>query len=100
MTTTLKDLPTREQREELSKKARAFYEPLREQLEKEHWGEYITIHPGNGDYAVSPNHWEAVKAMHAKYPDILFYTIRIGYRAFAHRRHSSAARLHYEHGLI
>jgi hypothetical protein len=37
MTTTLKNLPAREQREELSKKARAFYEPLREQLEKEHW---------------------------------------------------------------
>jgi hypothetical protein len=84
VTQALKNLPTREERGELAKKARAFYEPLRSKLEKEHWGEYITIHPENGDYAISPVHWEAVKKMHAKYPDVLFYTIRIGYRAVAH----------------
>lgn len=38
-----KKLPTREQLAELSRKARAFYEPLREKLEKEHWSEHITI---------------------------------------------------------
>jgi hypothetical protein len=81
---TTKDLPSRETRAEIGKKARAFYEPLREKLEKEHWGEYITIHPENGDYVISPNHWDAVKEMRAKYPDILFHTIRIGYRAFGH----------------
>jgi hypothetical protein len=86
VTQALKNLPTREERVELAKKARVFYEPLRSKLEKEHWGEYITIHPGNGDYALSPVHWEAVKKMHAKYPDVLFYTIRIGYRAVAHFR--------------
>ncbi len=83
-TMTLNKLPTRDQRAELSKKARAFYEPLREKLEKEHWGKYITIHPETGDYAVSSNHWDAVNEMRAKYSDVLFYTIRIGYRAFGH----------------
>ena len=83
-TVTTKKLPTREERRKIGDKARAIYEPLREQLEKEHWGEYITIHPETGDYAISPVHWEAVKKMHARYPDVLFYTIRIGYRAVAH----------------
>ncbi len=83
-TQTLNSLPSREAREELAQRAQAFYEPLRERLEKEHGGDYITIHPDNGDYAVSPIHWEAVKAMHARYPEVLFYTIRIGYRAVAH----------------
>jgi len=81
---TTKNLPSREQLGELSRKARTFYEPLREKLEKEHWGEYITIHPETGDHAISPNHWNAVKEMREKFPGILFYTIRIGYRAFGH----------------
>lgn len=83
-TQALKNLPTREERTALAQKARAFYEPLRAKLEQEHWGEYITIHPETGDYALSPVHWEAVKQMHSKYPEVLFYTIRVGYRAVAH----------------
>ncbi|MGH7595896.1 MAG: hypothetical protein ACREOI_06060 [bacterium] len=83
-TISTKNLPSREERREIGKKARAFYEPLREKLEKEHWGEYITIHPDNGDYAISPVHWDAVKEMRTKYPGVLFYTIRIGYRAVGH----------------
>jgi len=83
-TATAKNLPSREQRAEIGKKARAFYEPLREKLEEEHWGEYVTLHPENGDYAISSNHWDAVKQMRARHPGVLFYTIRIGYRAFGH----------------
>lgn len=83
-TVTTKNLPSREQRAEIGKRARAFYEPLREKLEKEHWGEYMTIHPENGDYAISPTHWGAVNEMRTKYPGVLFYTVRIGYRAFGH----------------
>lgn len=83
-TISTKNLPSREERREIGKKARIFYEPLRDKLEKENWGEYITIHPENGDYAISPVHWDAVKEMRAKYPGVLFYTIRIGYRAVGH----------------
>ena len=83
---TTKNLPSREERREIGKKARAIYEPLREKLEKDHWGEYITINVENGDYAVAPEHMEAVKKMREKYPGVLFYTIRIGYRAIAHFR--------------
>lgn len=85
-TINLKNLPSREARREIGKKARAIYEPLREQLEKEHWGEYLTINVDNGDYAVAPQHKEAVKIMRAKYPSVLFYTFRIGYRAVFHFR--------------
>ncbi len=83
-TITTKNLPNREERAEIGRKAKAFYEPLREQMEKEHWGDYITIHPEIGDYAVSSNHRQAVTEMRAKYSNVLFYTIRIGYRALGH----------------
>jgi len=83
-TISTKNLPSREERREIGKKARALYEPLREKLEKDHWGEYITINVDNGDYAVASEHMEAVKKMRARYPGVLFYTIRIGYRAVVH----------------
>lgn len=38
-TTTQRQLPTREMREELACKAEVYYEPLRARLEKDHWGE-------------------------------------------------------------
>lgn len=77
-------MPTREERKAYGAAARALYEPLREQLEKEHWGEYMVIHPGTGDYLISADEEEALDLMRAKYPGILFFTIRIGYRAEYH----------------
>ena len=65
-------IPTREQLKQLSQKANAFYEPLREKLEKEHRGEYITIHPDNGDYAICSGRSDAAHEMRAKYPNVLF----------------------------
>ncbi len=84
-TTTLrKKLPNKEERAKVGKAADAIYEPLRERLEKEHWGEYISINVANGDYALASDHLEAVKAIKAKYPGIIPYTIRIGYKAIVH----------------
>jgi hypothetical protein len=85
-TVTTKNLPSREERRKIGDKARAIYEPLRAQLEKEHWGEYITINYDNGDYAIAPDHIEAVEKMREKYPGRLFFTFRIGYRAVFHFR--------------
>ncbi|MFQ5632891.1 MAG: hypothetical protein ACE5I1_29330 [bacterium] len=85
-TISTKNLPRREERAEIGKRARAIYKPLREQLEKDHWGEFITINVENGDYAVAAEHEQALEIMRAKYPDILFFTIRIGYRAVFHFR--------------
>lgn len=85
-TISTKNLPSREERAEIGKRARAIYEPLRAQLEKDRWGEYITINVENGDYAVATEHMEAINIMRAKYPDELFFTIRVGYRAMFHFR--------------
>ncbi len=42
-TMTLKSLPAQEERAKIGLIARAIYEPLRETLERERWGEYIAI---------------------------------------------------------
>ncbi len=83
-TVTTKNLPSREERREIGKKARAIYEPLREQLEKNHWGEFISINVENGDYVVAPDDVKAARAIKAKYPGIIPFTIRIGYKAVVH----------------
>ena len=85
-TITTKNLPSQEERAEIGRKAKAFYEPLREQMEKEHWGEYITIDTDNGDYVVAPDRRTAVEKMRAQYPGRLFFLIRVGYRAVFHFR--------------
>lgn len=82
--TLRKRLPTKEERAEVGKAADALYAPLRERLEQEHWGEYISINVANGDYALAPDHSEAVQAIKAKYPGIIPFTIRIGYKAIVH----------------
>lgn len=81
---TLKNLPAKEERAKIGKAARSIYEPLREALERDHWGEYVAINVENGDYVVSADHEDAVKQMQAKYPGVLPFVIRIGYRAVYH----------------
>lgn len=83
-TLTTNRIPTREEREAYGQTARAIYESVREQLEKDHWGEYTVIHPGNGGYIVSADEEEALEQMRAKYPGVLFFSIRIGYRSLYH----------------
>ncbi len=83
-TLTTNRIPTREEREAYGDAARAVYENLREPLEEKHWGEYIVIHPGNGEYEIAAEEEDALERMRGKYPGILFFTIRIGYRAVYH----------------
>jgi hypothetical protein len=65
-------------------KASAFYEPLRAKLEQDHWGEYISFNVENGDYVVAEDDLVSARAIKARYPGILPYTIRIGYKAVVH----------------
>lgn len=83
-TLTTNRIPTREERKAYGAAARAIYDSQREQLEKDHWGEYVVIHPGNGDYIIAADEEVALEQMRDKYPGILFFTIRIGYRAEYH----------------
>jgi len=69
---TTNRIPTRDERKAYGLAARAIYETRREQLERDHWGEYLVIHPGNGDYMVAVDEEEALQQMRAKYPGILF----------------------------
>lgn len=83
-TLTTNRIPTREERKAYGKAARAVYETRKEKLEKEHWGEYFVVHPGNGDSVVAADEEDARERMRAKYPGVLFFTIRIGYRSEYH----------------
>jgi hypothetical protein len=83
-TLTIRNLPNKEERAQIGKAARAIYEPLREALEKDHWGEYLAINVKNGDYVVSADHDDAARQMHARYPGEVPFVIRIGYRAVYH----------------
>ncbi len=77
-------LPTREEIDAYGEAAEKIYEPLREKLETEHWGKYITIHPVNGDYAIGRTLDASINKMRKKYPGVAFFTIRIGYQAVVH----------------
>lgn len=84
-------LPTRQEIDAYGDAAEKIYEPLRPQLEAEHWGKYITIYPVNGDYAIGRTHRAALKKMQKKYPGVAFFTIRIGYKAVVHFGGSGAS---------
>jgi hypothetical protein len=77
-------VPTQREIDAYGEAAEKIYEPLRKKLETGHWGEYITIHPLNGDYAVAPMHRAAVEEMRRKYPGVAFFTFRVGYQAVVH----------------
>jgi len=77
-------MPTRQEINAYGEAARKIYEPFRSKLEAEHWGKYITINPVNGDYAIGRSLEAADNKLRKKYPEVVFYTIRIGYRAVAH----------------
>lgn len=79
-----KKLPTKEERRKIGQAADAIYAPLREQFEKERWGDYIAINVDNGDYIVAPDDLEASKAIKTRYPGIIPVVIRIGYKAVVH----------------
>lgn len=82
--TPRKKFPTKEERAKVGKAADAIYAPLREQLERDHWGDYISINVDNGDYAIAPDDLEAVQTIKTQYPGIIPFTIRIGYKAVVH----------------
>ncbi len=76
--------PSREERAETGRKARAIFEPLRAELEREHWGEYMSINVDNGDYVIEKENLASAKKLRKKYPGTLPFTIRIGYKSVFH----------------
>jgi hypothetical protein len=84
-------LATRQEIDAYGDAAEKIYAPLRPELEAKHWGEYIAIFPVNGDYAIGRTLDAADKKLRKKYPDVAFFTIRIGYRAVVHFGGSGAS---------
>jgi len=83
-TLTTERLPSRQEIDAYGDDAEKIYQPLRPELEAEHWGKYITIFPVNGDYAIGRTLHAAANKMRKKYSGAAFFSMRIGYQAVAH----------------
>lgn len=77
-------IPARSELKSYSRQALSIYEKLKEELEQNHWGEYVVINPNNGDYFIGSDRSEVLAIAKAKYPNILLFSHRIGYRASLH----------------
>jgi len=67
--------------EGLVRKALDEYERLKPSIERQHFGEYIVVEPISKDYFIDSILGRALRAAKTRYPDRLFYTIRIGYES-------------------
>lgn len=69
----------------VAKEANAVYDTdYREQLEAEHFGEFVAIEPQSRDSFVAKTFMEAALAAKQRYPTRKSFVIRIGYEAAVH----------------
>lgn len=71
---------------ELATKGESIYAKLKEKLEKDHWGKFVAIDVDSGDYFLGKSFQEADEKAREKYPNSVFYVVRIGRRATWVRR--------------
>lgn len=64
---------------QLSEKGKEIYQSLKATLEPEHKGEYLVIEVESGDYFIGETIGKARKKAQKKYPEKVFYLIKIGY---------------------
>lgn len=60
---------------------RLYAEKLRSKLEPDHNGEIVVIDAESGDYFLGENLHEANERARKKYPNNVFYAIKVGYPA-------------------
>ena len=65
---------------EISKKGQRVLEALSQELEKQHFGQFIAIEADSGEYFIGDTVIEATRKAQAKYPGKIFFLGRIGYR--------------------
>ena len=65
---------------------RIYTERLRAKLEPDHKGEIAAINTETGDYFLGKTLLEAVRKGREKFPNTVFYSVRIGYPALARFR--------------
>lgn len=58
-----------------------YYEKIKSKLEASEKGKIIAINPDNGDYFLGDTVLEAVRKGREKYPDCVFYLVKVGYSA-------------------
>jgi hypothetical protein len=67
--------------EELWQRGWQRYTEVREELEAQHFGEFVMIEVDSGDYFLGATSQEALHRAEAVHPDKAFCLIRIGYKA-------------------
>ena len=70
-----------ETRSVIARAKQLYADQLKEQLELEHLGRYVSIEPESGDYFLGDSFDEAVRASRKKHPARVSHTIRIGHPA-------------------
>lgn len=66
--------------EELWQRGWRRYTEIREELEAQHFGEFVMIEVDSGDYFLGATSQEALHQAEAVHPDKAFCLIRIGYK--------------------
>lgn len=67
--------------EEIAKKGARIYAKKEKALTRSHKGEFAAIHVQTGDYFLGETGSDAVEKAKEKYPDDVFYLVKIGYSA-------------------
>ncbi len=66
----------------VAEEARRIYDSLlREQLEPQHSGKYVSIEPNSGRYFLGESFDQAVNSALDAFPDRLTFTLRVGHSA-------------------
>ena len=63
---------------QIATKGKAIYQRLQTDLEKEYLGRFVAIEVESGDYFVGETLTEADAKAREKYPDRVFYVVRVG----------------------
>lgn len=70
----------------LISEGKEIYKRIRKELEPEHKGEIVAIETESGDYFLGKTVLEATRKARQKYPDKVFYFVRVGFPAvYVHR---------------
>ena len=71
---------------EFARKAKAIYETIRDDIEANHMRKIVAIDPETGDYFIGDSGIEATDKGREKYPDKIFFLVRVGSRTYLRRR--------------
>jgi hypothetical protein len=63
---------------EFARKAKAIYETIRDEMEANYKGKIVAIDPETGDYFIGNSGIEAGDKAREKYPDKIFFLVRVG----------------------